>query len=272
MNNDEEKTGILLVTFGTSYERAQKAFDNIERLTRQRYPDTEVRWAYTSDIIRAKLKEEGEHLDSPVTALAKMQDDGFTHVAVQSLHIIAGTEYGEVAEAIRMFRQGSRGFDEITLGKPLLASYEDVEKVSTAMLEQVPEQRGQDEAVVFMGHGSHHPAQLAYPAMAAILKRLDRNAYLGVVEGEPGIEDVMRQCRQAEVKKIWLIPLMSVAGDHVHNDMVGDGDDSWKSILEENGFECEAVVKGMAEFDSIVELWLDHLTRVMPDGTGNQPE
>lgn len=32
-------------------------------------------------------------------------------------------------------------------------------------------------------------------------------------------------------KKIVLMPMMLVAGDHANNDMAGNEDDSWKSIL-----------------------------------------
>ena len=95
MDKQKDKTGILLVTFGTSNAQARKAFDNIDRMAEKRFQDTEIRWAYTSHMIRKMLAKEGKNINSPVTALAKMHDDGFTHVAVQSLHVIAGEERSE---------------------------------------------------------------------------------------------------------------------------------------------------------------------------------
>jgi len=56
------------------------------------------------------------------------------------------------------------------------------------------------------------------------------------------------------------MPFMSVAGDHAKNDMAGDEDDSWKSILTKAGFECVPVLKGTAEFDNFVQIWVDHLS------------
>jgi sirohydrochlorin cobaltochelatase len=56
---------------------------------------------------------------------------------------------------------------------------------------------------------------------------------------------------------------MSVAGDHVRNDMAGDGPDSWKSVLEESGIECEPVMKGTAEYDNLAGIWVKHLKDVM---------
>ncbi len=56
---------------------------------------------------------------------------------------------------------------------------------------------------------------------------------------------------------------MSVAGDHAKNDMAGDEEDSWKSILTKAGFECVPVLKGTAEFDSFVDIWIDHIGRAV---------
>ena len=76
-----KKVGVLLVAFGTSVPEAQVSFDHIERAVKLRYAGTPVRWAFTSHIIRKKLAAQGRYLDSPATALAKMQDEKFTHVA-----------------------------------------------------------------------------------------------------------------------------------------------------------------------------------------------
>ena len=68
------KTGILLVAFGTSVPEARASFDAIEAAVEKAYPGVDVRWAFTSNIIRHKLlKETGERLDSVQTAPG--QDD-----------------------------------------------------------------------------------------------------------------------------------------------------------------------------------------------------
>lgn len=259
MKKDAAKTGILLVTFGTSNATARQAFDNIEKLAEDRFENTEIRWAYTSSIIRNILSKRGKEVDSPVTALAKMRDDGFTDVAVQSLHVIAGAEYNDLKNTVQTFRGQPFGFERITLGKPLLASYEDVQEVCKAMLAQVPEERQEDDAVIFMGHGSHHPAGLSYVAVASVLNHLDHRAYLGSVAGHPTLQSVLQNCKAADVKKAWLMPFMSVAGDHARNDMAGESEDSWQSVLEKNGIECKSVLTGMGEYDNVVHVWLDHL-------------
>ncbi|MFW6314430.1 MAG: sirohydrochlorin cobaltochelatase, partial [Desulfohalobiaceae bacterium] len=47
----KHKQGILLVAFGSSYPQAQDAFDNIEEQVEETFPETPVRWAYTSKMV-----------------------------------------------------------------------------------------------------------------------------------------------------------------------------------------------------------------------------
>jgi sirohydrochlorin cobaltochelatase len=51
---------------------------------------------------------------------------------------------------------------------------------------------------------------------------------------------------------------MVVAGDHSINDMAGDEEDSWKSILVKNGFEVVTVAKGLGENDNFCNIFLNH--------------
>lgn len=254
----EKKVGILLVAFGSSEKSAQVSFENIDKKVKATYPDIPVKWAYTSHIIRKKLAGQGKHLDSPVVALAKMQEEGFTHVAVQSLHTIAGSEYHDVRKVVGAY-QDMGAFTSIILGYPLLATQEDMEKNVEAILSIIPAERKQDEAVVFMGHGTHHPANAFYAALMFQLQLKDPNVYVGTVEGYPELDTILALLKKNNTKKAYLMPFMSVAGDHAKNDMAGEEDDSWKSILTKNGIECITVLKGTAEFDKFVDIWVEHL-------------
>ena len=85
-----EKKAILLVAFGTSVPEARKVFDKIDEQTRKAFPDVEIRWAFSSKMIRAKLAREGNVMDSPETVMAALMSDGYTHVAVLSLQTTPG--------------------------------------------------------------------------------------------------------------------------------------------------------------------------------------
>lgn len=256
------KKAILLVSFGTSDPEAAKAFELIEKRAQERFPGVEMRWAYTSRMIRAKLAKQGKLLDSPETAFAKLMDDGCTHVAVLSLHTIPGEEFHELYQNAHLFGQMSGGFQSILVARPLLSSSKDMETVAQALLKNIPGRKA-DDAVIFMGHGTeHHPADAIYLAMNQVFQELDANAFVAAVEGSNSLENVIPKLKKRRVKKVFLVPLMSVAGDHAKNDMAGDGEESWKSILTEKGFKVEPILRGTAEIPEIVDVWLDHLKSV----------
>ena len=257
------KKGILLVAFGTSIPKAQISFQNIEKQVKAAFPDIPVRWAYTSYMIRKKLAKQGKQIDSMETALAKMMDEDFSHVAVQSLHTIPGEEFHTLRRNASAFGNMVEGFDRILVGNPLLASHEDIVKVSDALLKNIPKSRNKSDAVVFMGHGTHHPSNAFYAALLYELQRKDPNAFLGTVEAAPEFDDIKEMLLARKIKVAYLMPFMSVAGDHAINDMAGDDEDSWKSVLTRSGIKCFPVLKGTAEYDEIVDIWVDHLKTVM---------
>jgi len=253
-----KKVGILLVAFGSSVSSAQVAFENIDKKVKAAYPGIPVRWAYTSRIIRKKLAKQGKSLDSPEMALARMLDDGFTHVAVQSLHTIAGAEYHELRRTVGAF-QVMGAFERILLGNPLLATQEDMQRAVAAMIATIPKEREKSEAVVLMGHGTHHPSNAFYTALMFQLQLQDPNIFMGTVEGYPEIDDIKGWLIQKKISKAYLMPFMSVAGDHALNDMAGAQDDSWKSVLTKAGITCVPILKGTAEYEGFVDIWVGHI-------------
>ena len=136
--------GILLVAFGSSEPSAQVSFENIDKKAKAAYSGIPIRWAYTSHIILKKLAKQGKHLDSPEVALAKMQDEGFTHVAVQSLHTIGGAEYHDLRRTVGAFKSMG-GFQRVILGYPLLSTQKDMQRAVNAILETVAKANGRDK-------------------------------------------------------------------------------------------------------------------------------
>ena len=253
------KKGILLVAFGTSISKAQISYKNIERAVRAHFPNTPLRWAYTSEFIRRKLAKQGQSMDSVETALAKMMDEKFTHVAVQSLHTIAGWEFHDMSRNAALFGQMVGGFDSIRVGNPLLSTDNDFERVVIALLKHIPKSRKKTDAVILMGHGTSHPINAAYAALMYHFQRQDPYVFVATVEGSPQIGEIKDMLLARKIKTAYLMPFMSVAGDHAINDMAGAEDGSWKSILTKAGISCSPILKGTAEYDEIVEIWVDHL-------------
>jgi sirohydrochlorin cobaltochelatase len=260
------KKAILLVAFGTSVPEAQPAYAQVDAAVKKAFPETEIRWAYTSKVIRAKLARQGKPLDSPEMALVRLMDEGFTRVAVLSLHVIPGIEFHDLNTNAQLFSRMTGGFERVAVARPLLSSHEDMVQVTAALLKKVPASRKPDDIVIFMGHGSEkHPSDAIYAAMSYLFEGLDPNVFVATVGGYPSLADLLPKITERKARKAYLIPLMAVAGDHARNDMAGDGPDSWKSILTGKGLACEAVLSGMAEYPEVVEVWLRHLREVFAE-------
>ncbi len=204
-----------------------------------------------------------------------MKDEGFTSVAVQSLHIIRGYEYSDLRSVVKGFKSMHGKPRQLLLGAPLLSDPDSLEEVRDCMMDNIPASRKQDQAVIFMGHGTHHPSNAFYQAMAYQFQQEDPLVFLGTIGGTPGLESIIASLEKNNVQKVYLMPFMSVAGDHARNDMAGSGEDSWKSVLQKKGYQVRTVLKGMAEYDNIVDIWLDNLedmTDQFPDHQDHEHE
>ncbi|MHC1742133.1 MAG: sirohydrochlorin cobaltochelatase [Syntrophobacteraceae bacterium] len=260
---------ILLVAFGTTIPEAREVLKRIDERATARFPDAEIRWAYTSKIVRRRLAAQGTVLDSPEIALARLMDEGHLEATLLSLHVFPGREFHDLNHNVQLFSRMVKGFQRLRMAKPLLSSYEDLERVAAVLLDSLPAARGPDDAVVLVGHGNQaHPADMVYTAMGHVLSRLDPLVLVGTIQGKPGITEVLSQLRTLGVKKAWLVPFMAVAGEHARKDMAGEGPESWKSILTAHGIECRIELRGLAEVPAVVDIWLDHLRDVFSTANG----
>jgi len=93
----------------------------------------------------------------------------------------------------------------------------------------------------------------------------DLHIFVGNVEGFPEPKRILSGLRNANVKRVTLLPLMVVAGDHAANDMAGDEPDSWKNMFKRAGIEVIPVLRGLGELDSWANIYVQHLKEAMAD-------
>jgi sirohydrochlorin cobaltochelatase len=256
---DTGKQAILLVSFGTSYaDTRELTIDALEAKYKEMYPDYEVVEAFTAQIIIDILKERDNiEVYNVEEAFAYLKDNKFSDVVVQPTLVMNGAEYDEMMAVIEAEKEN---FVELKLGSPLLTHSEDYEIVAEALRDEVEASvTAEDEAVVFMGHGTHHFANSTYAAMEYYFHDAGmKNVFMGTVEGYPMIDNVIARLNENGIKKVTLYPFMLVAGDHASNDMAGDEEDAWKTILKKEGFEVETVLRGLGEDEAIQALYLEH--------------
>lgn len=250
------KKGILTVSFGTSHlDTLERTIGEVERDIQRQFPDCGVYRAFTSGMIIRKL-EKTEHMkiDTVKEALERMAGDGIEQVVVQPTHIINGIENDRMMEDL-MENMGK--FRSIRVGKPLLSSVDDYKKAIHGVMAETP--LAEDEVLILMGHGTEHHANAAYPTLEYTFHALGySNVLVGTVESFPELKNVMDKLEISGVKKVVLMPFMLVAGDHAKNDMAG-GEDSWKSRLEEEGYQVRVIMKGLGELEGIRRIFLEHI-------------
>ena len=223
---------LLVVSFGTSYNDSRRlTIGGIENRLEKDFPEWSVRRGFTSQIIIDHvLKRDNVKIDNVKEALDRAIDNGVKTLLVQPTHLMHGFEYTDLVDELAEYADA---FDKVIVGEPLLNSDEDFSTVADIITEATKEYDDGKTAVCFMGHGTEADSNEVYARMQEVLLNKGfENYYVGTVEAEPSVEDVLEAVQQGGYERVVLRPLMIVAGDHANNDMAGDDEDSWKSIFE----------------------------------------
>ena len=119
-----------------------------------------------------------------------------------------------------------------------------------------------------MGHGTEAASNEVYAKMQDVLTQGGyEHYYVGTVEAEPSLEDVIASVESGEYKRAVLMPLMVVAGDHANNDMAGDEEGSWKTEFEKAGYSVECILEGLGQIPDIQKLYVEHTQETVANAT-----
>ena len=196
------KKALVIVSFGTTYERARRSIDAVEHALAQAAEGYDVFRTYTSSIVRKVLKSRGEIVPSLEEALEKLANESYDTVFVQPTHLLCGNEYDEKIRASYMRYAGR--FLRGGIGKPLIANNDDLLKLAEILAALKPDDA---DALLLMGHGTTHFANMVYPAMQTALRLQGHpNVVVGTVEGWPTLENAIDELSRShsEVREIKL--------------------------------------------------------------------
>jgi len=284
-----EKTAIIIASFGTTVPSAVQAITNIIDHVKKAYPATEVRVSFTSNIIRSVWRKRraeskkwldqgipGEilYVKNIIQTFGDLREDGYRNIIVQPTHMFFMEQaqdlksYVKAMDSIETTKAKWKPFSSIVMGRPALGMpgdlysyHEDLEEAVRTLAGDVEMAEKEGAVLLYMGHGNEHWSSGIYAEFQKKMRETypQVNTLIGTVEGTPTIEDVVAQLRHAENDKIVLRPFMIVAGDHATNDMAGDEPDSWKSILEKEGYMVHTVMKGLGSNDKFANLFVERI-------------
>ena len=250
----KKNTAVLLVAFGSTWNNAFLAFDKAKAEYEKAFPEADVYMSFSSDICINRASA-GENVDDngnivkrdyfePRYLLHAIGAAKYSKIYVQSLQVIPGEEFAAVVASVKKFMNNgyiaSAHLDDeylaklsedeaIFLGMPLLSDPdEDVPEVAK-QLNNLYKGEAAQGAVAFMGHGNPDnydtfKANIRYTQLEQALQQFSPNYFVGTVDMPDNYkQDVQERMASKGITsgKIYLHALMSIAGDHAHNDMAG---------------------------------------------------
>ena len=284
---------ILLVAFGSTWQQAYDAFDATVAAYKSAFPSYDVYLSFSSAICINRAAA-GENVAPRNFYAPPFAQDGvkYSEIVIQSLQVIPGEEYTRVINYIKDFANNSNGdLDDsylsrvkLKLGVPLLQDADsDVNAVAKA-LDDLYKSKAASGVVAFMGHGNPdsydtYKANIRYTQLEEALQTYSPNYFVGTVDMMANFKtNVLARMKAAGITSgtVYCHPLMSIAGDHAHNDMAGDDDEngapneegevedtSWKCYFAANGFTCNndtQILKGLLELPTVRQIWMNHTT------------
>jgi len=304
----KKDVAVLLVAFGSTWNNAFLAFDATKKAYEAAFPEADVYVSFSSDICINRASA-GENTDDngnivkrnyyePRYLLHAIGAAKYSKIYVQSLQVIPGEEFAAVVASVKKFMNNgyiaSAHLDDnylaklsetesIFLGMPLLNDPEkDVPEVAK-QLNILYNQEAQNGIVAFMGHGNPDTydtfkANVRYTQLEEALQAYSANYFVGTVD-MPGNykQDVLDRMETKGITsgKMFLHALMSIAGDHAHNDMAGEGDDYWNPMAPESedvswfeffshmNYEVNVPLinkhpQGLLELPGVLNVWINH--------------
>ncbi len=283
------KNAIVLASFGTTVPSALKAITNITNTVKKAYPETEVRLTFTSNIIRSVWKKRQanpqEWIDQGIpkevlygknfiATVGDLLEDGYTNIVVQPTHMFFMEQahdlqqYVNALSSIHTMKAKWKPIKNIVMGRPALGLpgdrypyHTDVDAVIKTLADDVAMAKKEGSLLVYMGHGNEHWSTGIYAETQKKMREVypDVKTFIGVVEGAPGIDDLLIALNHSKNKKIILKPFMIVAGDHATNDMAGPEADSWTSVLTAKGYSVKPVLSGLGSNNAFAGVFVDHI-------------
>lgn len=250
----EPPTAILMAHFGTTYDDTRaKTIDAINAKVQEEFPGMAFAEAYTSRIVMTRLVKRGIRKENPTDALLRLRAEGHKRIFIQPSYVIDGVEMDRLRKEVDNLRPF---FDSLWIGTPLLYSVEDAERVCNILTTRHPADAKKREHVLFVGHGTEGPATALYSQLDYMMRAQGHpNHHVATIEGYPTLDTAIREMKRMKGRKVTLVPLLFVAGDHASNDISVE----WKQLLEEQGFTVELHIEGLGEVPEVQDQYIQKL-------------
>lgn len=248
---------IILSAFGTAQEKSLQRFEEIRHAILSEFDVVSVQWSFSSGFIRKRLLEKGITIPTPAEAVSAALEDG-SNVVLLPFQLVPGGEYERIVTEI----SESCDFSKVAIGKPVISEQIDIPPVITALLSAYATDCS--KPFIIAGHGNgNHPSDELYLQIDEYLKSEYIHARCCTLDCSPSYADILTYYKDTNIDCVEIVPFLFSTGKHVLKDIAGDDSESWKSQFEQAGISTAVHYKGMSEFNSLVELWLQQLQELI---------
>ena len=107
-----------------------------------------------------------------------------------------------------------------------------------------------------MGHGTYTPATATYSQIDYLFTAQGQPLFhVATIEGYPTFDTMLARLKAVKARRVTLVPLLFVAGDHASNDIAVD----WKEALEKEGLQVDCRLEGLGEIPEIQDIYIEHI-------------
>lgn len=238
---------IILASFGSADDSIrEKTFDKLATEIKEKFPEYEVRQAFTSNFMIKKLSRRGIFIPTPTEEISKLHAEGFEKIFVLPTHLTPGEEFDNKIKICAAA--------DIEIISPLMSEPLD-EKILTTILDCFINDA--DEDLILIGHGSPHRHNPVYENLQRLA---GYKVHVGVIEENdtPNFDDVVKRLKNSRAEKILLAPLLFNGGVHVTEDIAGEKN-SWQAKLSALGYKVRVIREGLGSYKNFRELYVKKL-------------
>jgi len=216
---------IILSCFGSIIE--QKQYEKLQKRTQKNFPECEVFLAFGSRMVLKELNKDKTIYKNLVQTLADVDMEGFKNIIVASVNLFPTDEHEVLKNIVDGFNNFS--LSNIRYTNAILTKTKD----TTLFLQELNKAISQeDQANLYIIHGTPKldtPGIDSISYTASFLEKISSMNYTCSLEGSfPffAVKDALiAQMKKDGIKKVQVIPMLLVSGNHYIKDMVEISDE-----------------------------------------------
>lgn len=220
------KRAIVLACFGSVIQ--QQKYLDLKNTVEEKFPDCEVFISFSSRMVIKLLKKQKKEIykNLPQT-LADVDMQGFKHVVVSSINIYPTDEHEFLKKIVDGFKHFSLA--NISFTNAVLTKTKETSDLLKDLNEQITQE---DTANLYVIHGTPKLDTVGIDSInytSSFLEMISEKNFTCSLEGAMPynqIKDALKlKMQKAGIKKVQVVPLLLVSGNHYMKDMYEIKDD-----------------------------------------------